>query len=67
MPEQLSIEQRLAALEAEVAGLKKRLAQVAPDNWLDRMTGSLQGYPEFEEVVRLGAEFRRSQRPPDAP
>lgn len=69
MPEECSIEQRLAALEAEVAELKQRLDQwTAPKpNWIEEMTGSMKDYPEFEEVVRLGAEFRRAQRDPDAP
>jgi hypothetical protein len=67
MSEEPTIEQRLAALEAEVARLKERLERLAPENWVERISGSMKDYPEFEEVVRLGQEFRRSQQPPDAP
>jgi hypothetical protein len=64
-----TIEQRVAALEKEVADLKKQLEKPPPrkDNWVDEIVGSMSAFPEFDEVLRLGAEFRRSQRPPDGP
>jgi hypothetical protein len=69
MSRPVSIEERVAALEAEVAELKRRLAELTPqpkNNWLDVVLGlSLKDYPEFEEVVRYGREFRESDRPRD--
>jgi hypothetical protein len=66
MAEGLSVEQRLAALEQQVAELKQRLDQLAPSqrNWIEEISGCMKDYPEFEEVVRLGAEWRRAQRDP---
>lgn len=64
MAEELTVEQRLAVLEMEMAQLKARLDQVAPENWIERTTGLMKDYPEFEEVARLGAEWRRAQRDP---
>jgi hypothetical protein len=62
----MTLEQRMGALEQEVAELKRRLEAACPQtNWIEQITGSLANYPEFDDVVRLGAEFRQSQPPPD--
>lgn len=56
-----SVEDRLSALETEVALLRKKLA---PDpNWISKISGSMQDYPEFDEVLRLGREIRKADRP----
>jgi len=61
--ELIELEQRVAALEKEVIELKKIVGSAAQNgNWIERITGSMEKYPEFGEVIRLGAEFRRSQR-----
>jgi len=55
-------------LEAEVAELKRRLAELTPqpkNNWLEAVDGIMKDYPEFEEVVRYGREFREADRPRD--
>lgn len=59
------IESRIAALEAEVAQLKRRLnaATNPPADWLDEITGVFAGDPIHEEAVRLGREYRESLRP----
>jgi hypothetical protein len=31
------------------------------------MTGSTKDFPEFREVLRLGAEWRKAQPPPEWP
>ena len=65
MSEPTTLEQRVAALEREVAELKRRLAlSQGKKNWIEAITGSMKDYPEFEEVVRLGREYRRSQKSP---
>ena len=63
MSQTRSNEDRLATLEAEVAQIKRQLGQERqPQNWLDRVLGSMTQYPEFQEVLRLGREFRQADR-----
>jgi hypothetical protein len=56
-----TIEERLSALESELAEVKRQLKALQPD-WLKRVVGSMDEWPEFEEVLRLGREFRDSVR-----
>lgn len=63
------VEDRLNVLERELAEVKVELARVAaqsngarPD-WLDVMEGSMSEFPEFDEMVRLGREYRKSFHP----
>lgn len=69
MHEPISLEQRVALLEDEVAILKRQVAasHATQNSWLDDMTGSMRDFPEFKEVLRLGAEWRRAQQPDDEP
>ena len=61
-----TMEERLSALESEVQAVKRQLARMAkPRAWLDEVAGSMDQWPEFEEVLRLGREFRQSAS--DAP
>lgn len=61
-----SLEERVKALEGEVAALKERLADAPKQgNWIEKITGTFEGDPEFAEIVRLGAEIRRKDRPRD--
>jgi hypothetical protein len=66
MSQDRTIEQRLEALEQEVAELKRRLDAAKPQgSWLDQVIGSMKDEPDFGEVIRLGAAIRRADRPPD--
>jgi hypothetical protein len=59
-----TVEDRLAAVEAELREVKRRLDELRPaPDWLKRITGSMKDYPEFEEVLRLGREIRRADSP----
>ena len=60
---------RLDVLDRELAEVQVELARVAaqsngtrPD-WLDVMEGSMSEFPEFDEMVRLGREYRKSFHP----
>jgi hypothetical protein len=56
------IEERLRALEEEVARLKQQLPFAAQNGkWWERIAGSMHDVPEFEEVLRFGSEFRRRE------
>ncbi len=64
MSDTTDFEQRLAVLERDIAELKRRVGSSETNNWIRAMTGSMKDYPEFEEVLRLGREYRRSQKRP---
>jgi hypothetical protein len=60
-----TLEERVAAVEKELAQLKKRLEQdTTPKTnpWLDQIFGVFKDDPLFEEAVRYGREWRDSQR-----
>jgi len=61
------LEERIAVLEHEVASLKHRLEQAAPQPqpWWERISGTFADDPIFDEAMRLGREYRESQRPGD--
>ena len=62
-----TLEQRLIALEAEVAALKQQSArQPTADNWLDHLIGSISDDQGFEQVLEYGRAFRNRDRPPEA-
>jgi hypothetical protein len=49
-------------LAAEI--FHQALADRDPDGtWLDDVSGSFENDPEFDEVVRLGKELRKADRP----
>ncbi|GAP93701.1 hypothetical protein [Leptolyngbya sp. NIES-2104] len=60
----LSIEERVAALEAAVAKLQQQ-SSTPVENWVDQLSGSFKDDPEFDKVLRYGREFRRSDYPDD--
>lgn len=59
------IEQRVAALEADMARVKEQLEKCVPaqKDWLDEIYGAFEDDPIFEEAMRLGREYRESLRP----
>jgi hypothetical protein len=61
-----SIEERLDNLERDVADLKRRVGEgETKKNWVERITGSFENDPDFAEILRLGQEIRRADRPDD--
>src|SRR5262245_30750780 len=65
MDRELTLAERVEALELEVAFLKRQLAQLtANPNWIDQVSGIMKDEPAFAEVVRLGKEFRQAQVDP---
>jgi hypothetical protein len=61
-----TIEERLQKLEWELEALKsKRLPKEDQGDWLSSIIGSFEDDPDFDEIVRLGKEFRHSDRPKD--
>ena len=60
-----SVEERLTAIEKELAQIRQQLEAVKPQEavpWWQQISGVFKDCPEFEEAVRLGREWRESQR-----
>lgn len=61
------LENRVALLEAEIQAIKQRLPQ--PKNpadalpWWEEIFGAFKNDPLFDEAMRLGEDYRKSQRP----
>jgi hypothetical protein len=59
-----TLPERVATLERMVAELRDQARPTSPD-WLDQLTGSVTDHETFEEILRLGREYRQSDRQPD--
>jgi hypothetical protein len=66
MSQEKTVEQRLRCLEDAVADLQRRVAALSPGgNWLEQIAGSMKDVEGFDEMCRLGREFRESQGMPE--
>ena len=60
----LQLEQRVAALEAEVIRLKSKIeAMQTTTPWWEQIAGTFQNDLMYEEAMRLGRHYRQSLRP----
>jgi hypothetical protein len=59
----LSIEERVAALEAEVVQLKQRLESpvISTAPWWEKISGTFAHNPIYNEAMKLGRQYRRSR------
>ena len=61
----IEIEKRLAVLETEVASLKGKIEEKDDKNelpWWKQIIGTFADDPAHEEAMRLGREYRESQK-----
>ena len=58
-----NLEQRVRALEQEVADLKRQVAaSPSPtDRWWERVSGAFAGDEAFQEAMRLGRQWRERE------
>jgi hypothetical protein len=64
MTSSATMEARLTQVEVELARLKSQVQARSPQRgWLDALTGVFKDDPEFAEILRLGQELRRADRP----
>lgn len=59
MTTNISLEERLAAVEAAIAKLQKQSTTSQATNWLQQITGSFKDEPAFEEVLAYGQAIRQ--------
>jgi hypothetical protein len=58
------LEQRVSALEAEIARLKiGRQTDRSGHVWLDKVFGSFANDPDYLEAMRLGRQYREEVKP----
>jgi hypothetical protein len=55
----ISLEERLAAVETAIAELQEQVVAPQPMNWLQQVTGSFKDEPAFEEVLAYGRAIRQ--------
>ena len=63
-----TLEQRVSAMEQELAQLKKQLQTETPSSslpWWEQIFGTFANSEAHEEATRLGREYRESLRPKD--
>lgn len=58
------LEERITTLEGDVAHLKlaARYSRLPQKRWWRKLLGKYENDPDFEEAMRLGREYRESQR-----
>ena len=61
MTSNISVEQRLEAVEAAIAQLEKQINDVRATNWLNQITGSFKDEPAFDEVLAYGRAIRQEE------
>lgn len=70
MSTDISVEERLVALEKAVTDLRKELSDSRSNNrssnWLEQITGSFKDDPAFEQALAYGREIRQADYPGEA-
>ena len=54
------LQDRVAQLELDVSQLKAQPGDRSSGPWWERITGRFENDPVFDEIVRLGKEYRES-------
>ena len=63
-----NLEARVSTLEKQVSLiLEKMEARPHKPGWISRISGSFADCPEFDEVIRLGQEFRKEMNAVEDP
>ena len=63
-----TLEERIAAIEQELAQLKRQLQAETlpvPLPWWEKIAGTFANSGHYDEAMRLGREYRESLRPKD--
>jgi hypothetical protein len=63
----MKLEQRVAALEHQIAELQGKRSVPPVKSWLESIYGAFANDPVYDEAMRLGREYRESLRPKDPP
>lgn len=58
-----NLEDRVAALEAEILRLKQMVEPSKPTPWYEEWFGAFLNDPLFEQAMKYGRQYRESTRP----
>ena len=62
------IEKRVAVLERELANLRRQVEGTnAPQPWWERIAGTFENDPVYQQAMKLGRKYRQSLRPDKSP
>ncbi len=59
MTSNLSLEDRLSAVENAIATMQEQISNSQPINWLQQITGSFENELAFEEILTYGQAIRQ--------
>ncbi|MBD2311480.1 transferase hexapeptide repeat containing protein [Desertifilum sp. FACHB-1129] len=66
MLDETTLERRLVILEQAVSDLQRKVdSKPAPENWLQKLIGSISDEAAFLEVLEYGRTFRQTDKPID--
>ncbi len=60
-----TLEARVERLEAEMEQLREGKSPSEPRRWWEKIAGTFADSEDYEEAMRLGREWRQSQREPE--
>jgi hypothetical protein len=67
MLDEMTLEKRLVTLEQTVLELQHRVeSEVASENWLEKLIGSVSDEKAFLKALEYGHVFRQADKPIDA-
>lgn len=62
------LERRMSDLEKEVLSLRKKVEELSSDKpWWDRIAGTFEQDPVYEKAMKLGRQYRKSQKNDSGP
>lgn len=62
MATNVSLEERIAAVEEAISELQKQVAVPQQTNWLQQITGSFKDDPVFDEILAYGKAIRAGDK-----
>ena len=62
MTSNLSLEDRLSAVENAIVTMQEQISNSQPINWLQQITGSFENELAFEEILAYGQAIRQGDQ-----
>ena len=63
MADSKKLELRIEKIEQEIASLKSHLSKNSSKPWWQKISGVFENDPDFDEIISLGQDIRKQERP----